>query len=168
MDGAIALPPNGTLWTLRQTRGMSPRHPDRVTFFSWPQRVMNSAAVLTLGLFASGATADTPSEPAGLLALVASLGLVVRAARMGVWMDNTCCVVRNLVRTQRLRVQEVARFELEPNPWILLGNETTVLRTTSGRGIRITGLTLPVPSSLQGPGRRRCHALNVELQKRQG
>jgi hypothetical protein len=146
---------------------MSPRHANRVTYFSWALRIENSAAVLIGGLLSVGATAETALEGVGLLALVASIGLAVRAARMGVHLDDSSCVVRNLVRTRRVGVHEAERFGFEPNPWMLFGNETTVLRTTSGRAIRISGLTLPVPSSLQGPGRERCSALNAELKKRQ-
>lgn len=158
---------SGALWTLRQTRRMGRTHGDRRTFFSWPQRIMNSAAVLILGLLALGATAETALEPVGPLALLASLGLAVRAARMGVCMDDTSCVVRNLVRTRSIGLGEVERFEFESNELMWSKNETTVLRMKSGRGIKISGLTLPAPSFLQGPGRDRCSALNAELQKRQ-
>ena len=145
---------------------MGRTHPDRVTFSSWPQRIMSSVAVLIGGLLVGGATADTPLEPVGLFARIASLGLAVRAARMGASIDETCCVVRNLARTHRVDLSEIDGFGFATNAVTRSKNESTVLRKTSGRSITITGLTLPAPAFLQGPGRERCHALNAELQRR--
>lgn len=127
---------------------------------------MNSSAVLIIGFVALGASAETGLELLGLLASVVSLGLAVRAARMGISMDDTCCVVRNLLRTRRVDLRDIDHFEFETNELMWSKNEVTVLRTTSGRGVRASGLILPVPMFLQGPGRERCRALDAELRKR--
>lgn len=141
--------------------------PQRATMFtSWPQRLANAAAALLAGLLAVGVTAESPMEPAGLIVLAISAWLAGRAMRMGVWLDDQRCTVRNLTRTRRVPLSDVRGFVLRPTAGTLFHNDSTVLERASGRDVPITVLTLPIPEFLQGRGMRRLTELNVELRLR--
>lgn len=147
-------------------RPMDPTAASRVRFTSWLNRVLNSFAVAVSCLIPGAITLDTSLESFVWVGLPAAVWLIPRALRMGVWIDDTSCTVRNLLRTRKVQLCEVDRFDFEPTGATMYRNEAVVLLMRSGRSITITVLTLPRPSFLQGPGRARCRAMNAELGRR--
>lgn len=145
---------------------MSPAPTNSVRFTSWPLRILNSLGA-AIGCLIPGAIAvDTHFEWIGFVSLVAAAWSAFRALRMGVWIDDRHCTIRNLLRTRTVLIEDVDRFDFELSEVTMLRNESVVLRRRHGQPITITVLTLPRMPFLQGPGRERCSAMNAELARR--
>ncbi len=145
--------------------------PGRTVFTSWPLRIMNAAAVLVLSAIPSGILAEVGASQApaagtlGTVTLVLGVVFAVRALRMAVTFEADTCTVRNLFRTRRFKLQDVDRFEFDVGLGLGTG-DTLHLVTRAGTTTAITVLTLPAFGIFQGPGRRRCAAMNADLNGR--
>lgn len=137
-----------------------------VRFTSWPLRTLNSLGAAIGWLIPGAIAVDTRFEWIGWVSVVAAGWSVVRALRMGVWIDDRRCTIRNLLRTRTVAIEDADRFDFEMNELTMLRNESVVLLTGRGQPIPITVLTLPRLPFFQGPGRERCAAMNAELAKR--